>query len=143
MAEALLNRQVMDVGQSADWQIQSAGTWAEANLPVTAYSQVVMAQRGIDLSAHRSRSLTAELLREAAVILVMTRHHQEAIQVEFPEVAHKTLLISQLVGQSYDIEDPYGRPLEEYQMCADSIDQILKTGFANLRRLALTDGAKC
>ncbi len=143
MAEALLNHQVMGLGQSADWQIQSAGTWAESNLPVTAYSQRLMAQRGIDLSAHRSRSLTAELLHEAAVILVMTRHHQEAIQAEFPEVANKTLLISQLVGQSDDIEDPYGGTLEEYQLCADRIDQILKAGFARLMQLAVTDGTKC
>ena len=97
MAEALLTRQVADLQQSADWQIQSAGTWAEANLPATSQAQLVMAQRGIDLNKHRSRSLTAELLHDVAVILVMTRHQQEAIQAEFPEVAHKTQLLSRLV----------------------------------------------
>ena len=60
----------------------------------------------------------------------------EAMQAEFPEVAHKTQLLSRLVEEDYDIEDPYGSSLEEYQLCADDIERILKAGFAQLNQLA-------
>ncbi len=136
MAEALLKRQAAQLGQAEDWQIQSAGTWTEPNLPVTSHSKVVMAQRGIDLGAHRSRLLTAELLHDAAVILVMTRNQQEALQTEFPEVAHKTHLLSQLIGQSCDIEDPYGGPIDEYQLCASEMERILGIGYSRLVQMA-------
>ncbi len=136
MAEAILKRLVAQLGQAEDWHIQSAGTWTEPNLPVTSCSKEVMAQRGIDLGAHRSRPLTVELLHDAAVILVMTQSQREALQTEFPEVAQKTHLLGQLIGQSHDIEDPYGGPAEEYQLCASEIEWILETGYSRLVRLA-------
>ena len=141
MAEALLKQRVAELGEADNWQIQSAGTWAEPNLPVTMVTQQVMRLRNIEIDAHRSRPLTTELLQSAPVILVMTRNQQEAICAEFPEVAHKTLLLSELIGQRFDIEDPYGEPVEKYQLCADELDHILKTGFVRLSQLAEIKGA--
>src|SRR5512135_68881 len=86
MAEALFKSLAAQHGESDRWQIQSAGTWAEAGRPATSLAQAVMQRRGIDLSAHRSRAVDAELLAATTVILVMTRNHQEALRAEFPAV---------------------------------------------------------
>ena len=94
MAEALLKSLAAGRGEADRWQVQSAGTWTERGRPATQLSQVVMRRRNIDLSAHRSRLIDADLLAAASVIMVMTRHHQEAIQAEFPGIQHKIYLLS-------------------------------------------------
>ena len=135
MAEALLKSLAAQRGEADRWQIQSAGTWTEPGRPATQLSQVVMRQRNIDLSDHRSRLIDANLLVAASVILVMTRHHQEAIQAEFPEIQHKVYLLSQLVDRSYDIEDPYGGSLDDYELCATDLQNILTDGYDRLVEL--------
>lgn len=136
MAAGLLQQIVAQRGDADSWQIQSAGTWAAPGLPATQYSQMVMARQGIDLTAHRSRLVDGELLRQTDIILVMTRNHQEALQVEFPEMAAKVHLVSQLVDQTFDIEDPYGGPLDEYELCAADLRRILVDGYDRLREWA-------
>jgi protein-tyrosine-phosphatase len=135
MAEALLNSLVARRGETDCWQIQSAGTWTEAGRPATQLTQAVMLQRNIDLSGHRSRLIDADLLAAASVILVMTRNHQEAIQAEFPEIQHKVYLLSQLVDRSFDIEDPYGGSLDDYELCATDLQSILTDGYDRLVEL--------
>jgi protein-tyrosine-phosphatase len=135
MAEAILKSLVAQRGEAGRWQIHSAGTWAEPGRPATQLSQQVMRRRNIDLSAHRSRSIDADLLRAASVVLVMTRHHQEAIQAEFPEAQHKVCLLSQIIDRSFDIKDPYGGSLEEYEMCATDLQNILTDGYDHLVKL--------
>jgi protein-tyrosine-phosphatase len=135
MAEALLKSLVAQRGEADRWQIQSAGTWVEPGRPATQLAQVVMRQRKVDLSDHRSRSIDAELLTAASVVLVMTRHQREAIQAEFPEAAHKLRLVSELVDRRFDIEDPYGGSLEEYELCAAELQTILTDGFDRLVEL--------
>ena len=76
------------------------------------------------------------LLQSANVILVMTRNHREAIEVEFPEVRSRVYLLSQLVGQTFDIEDPGGGSPADYEVCAAEIQSILEKGFGRLAELA-------
>ncbi len=135
MAEAILKSLAAQRGEADRWQIQSAGTWTEPGRPATQLAQAVMRQRNIDLSGHRSRPIDTDLLRAAAVILVMTRHHQEAIQAEFPDIQHKVHLLSQLVDRSFDIEDPYGGSRDEYELCATDLQNILTEGYDRLVKL--------
>ncbi len=67
----------------------------------------------------------------------MTRHHLEALRAEFPEVSKRLCLMSQLVGQVYDIEDPFDGTPEDDRRCAAEIDQLLNYGFTRL--IELTD----
>jgi protein-tyrosine-phosphatase len=135
MAEVLFRQEVARRGETRQWQIHSAGTWAEPGLPATQFSQTVMARRQIDLAEHRSQPVDDELLRAADVILVMTHNHQEALQAEFPEIGRRVYLLSQLVDRSFDIEDPYGGSLDDYEVCADDIQNILTDGWTRLVEL--------
>jgi protein-tyrosine-phosphatase len=136
MAEALLKSLVAQRGEANHWQIQSAGTWSEPGRPATVLSQAVMRRRNIDLSDHRSRSVDADLLAAASVVLVMTRHQQEALRAEFPGMQHKIYTLSQLVDGSYDIEDPYGGSPDAYELCAVELQDILTNGYDRLVELA-------
>jgi protein-tyrosine phosphatase len=135
MAEALFKQEVARRGEAEQWQIQSAGTWTEQGAPATQFSQVVMARRQIDLAQHRSQPVDGDLLRAADIILVMTHHHRESLQAEFPEIAARIYLLSQLIDRSFDIEDPYGSGLDDYEVCADDIQKILASGWARLVEL--------
>lgn len=135
MAEALFKQEVARRGEAEQWRIQSAGTWAEPDLPVTQLAQAVMLSRQIDMTGHRSKPVDGELLRAVDIILVMTRHHQEALQAEFPESAPKVYLVSQLIDRSYDIEDPYGGTLDDYTACAAELQSILTDGWPRLIEL--------
>jgi protein-tyrosine-phosphatase len=139
MAEVLLKQEVARRGEALQWQIQSAGTWTERGLPATQFSQKVMARRQIDLAEHRSQPVNGELLRAADVVLVMTHNHREALQAEFPDIAQRVYLLSQLVDRNFDIEDPYGGSLDDYEICADDMQNILTNGWTRLVELA--DGA--
>jgi len=136
MAEALFKQEVVRRSEAGQWQIQSAGTWTEAGVPATQFSQVVMERRQIDLTQHRSQPVDGELLRAADVILVMTHNHRESLQAEFPEIAERVYLLSQLIDRQFDIEDPYGGSLDDYEACADDIQKILTNGWARLVELS-------
>ncbi len=136
MAAGLFRQQIAQLGETDRWQVSSAGTWAENQRPATLFARTAMAERDIDLNGHRSRLLDGELLRTFDVILVMTRNHQEAIRAEFPEVADKTLMISQLIGQTYDIVDPVQGTLDDYRRCAADLQRILTAGYTRLAELA-------
>ncbi len=136
MAAGLFARQVNLLGEAARWHIASAGTWAEDQRSATLFARTTMAEQNIDISGHRSRLLDGDLLHGVDVILVMTRHHQEAIRAEFPEVADKTFMISQLIGQSFDIVDPVQGTLDDYRRCAADLQQILSDGYTQLAELA-------
>lgn len=89
----------------AVWQIASAGVWAQDGLPavpgLAAWSKLPA------MAAHRSRALHFSMLESADVILVMERGQKEAIQVEFPQVAMRVYLLSEMSSRvAYDIPDP-------------------------------------
>ena len=59
-------------------EISSAGTGALAGYPPSAHAVEVMAERGIDISEHRSRPITVDALLASDYIWVMARHHLES-----------------------------------------------------------------
>lgn len=136
MAEALLKAKVSQLGQAADWQISSAGTWAEPGLPAMPLSQAVMNKRGLSIETHLSRPIEADLVRDNALILVMTANHREGLCVDFPEAANKIVLLSRLAGPAFDIDDPVGGDERDYEVCATEIAQILERGYERLVTLA-------
>jgi protein-tyrosine-phosphatase len=136
MAAALLRQLLTQKGSAADWNVTSSGTWAEPDLPATALAIETLRPKGIDLNAHRSRMVDAEMLDAASIVLVMTRNHLEALHTEFPKMSAKFYLLSQLIDQTFDIEDPFGGTADDYRRCAIDLEQILIDGFDRLVELA-------
>jgi protein-tyrosine-phosphatase len=118
-----------------DWQVESAGTWTVDGQPAAARAIQALKDRGALLSGHRSRPVSAELLRRFDLILVMETGHKEALKVEFPEVAGRVYLLSEMVGSRYDIPDPIGGPLSDYVETANEIERILSKGYGRICQL--------
>ena len=80
MAEVLLGRQAAAHGSPAT--VSSAG-FATEDRAAEPHAIRVMADRGLDLSGHRSRLATAAILAPADLVIGMTREHiREAYAVD-------------------------------------------------------------
>ena len=137
MAVGLLRDKLAREGLEDEIRVLSAGTWAVEGAPASLYAVQVMARRGIDIRAHRARPLTEELVDQADLILVMERNHAEAIAQAFPAYASKVHLLSEMSGQSFDVPDPYGGPLWEYEQCADLLTELIEQGYPRIIRQVL------
>jgi ribose 5-phosphate isomerase B len=70
------------------------------------------------------------------LVLVMVSNHKEALDIEFPQFSEKVFLLSEMVGEEWDLEDPVGGPLEEYRETAKMIDEVLEEGWERMIELA-------
>lgn len=132
MAMALLQARLARDEARRDWRVRSAGVWAAEGRPASAYAIEEMAQRRIDLRAHRSRSVTRKLMAEANLVLAATRGHVEALRTAFPECADKVYLLSEMIGKEYDIYDPYGGTRMEYAYIAQELEQLIESGYERI-----------
>ncbi len=134
MAEGLLRLRVgLD---NLDWRITSAGTWAEEGHPASTNTILVLDGRGLDLREHSSRRVTRELIESHRLVLTMEKNHKEAIRLEFPQWKERVFLLSEMVGKHYNVDDPVGSPLGDYQATGREIDQILERGFEKIQHLS-------
>ncbi len=122
-------------GEPDESRVESAGTWALTGEPAAQKSQQVLAERGLDVSEHRARSVSLELLSSFSVILTMEKGHKEALQVEFPGISGRVYMLSEMIGSEFDIHDPIGGPLVDFQDTAEEIERILTEGFEKIYRL--------
>ena len=74
MAAALLNKIAVD--NELDVTAVSAGIFAENGSPASKNAILAMKEYDIDLSQHRSKTITDELVSEADLVLTMTEGHK-------------------------------------------------------------------
>ena len=135
-AGALMRSLVKQREPGSDWRIESAGTWTQEGYPAASKAQAILKEGGIDISGHRSRSVSGELLRGFDLILVMEQGHREALQVEFPDTRDRVYLLSEMVGSTYDIRDPIGGSTEDFMESIHEISHLLAQGFDRIDQLA-------
>lgn len=116
--------------------ISSAGTWTKDGQKATREAELIANEAGLSLEAHRSREVTDTILQEADLILVMEAGHKEAISSEFPAVASRIRLLSNVtIGVGFDIPDPYSTP-EPAERIAKEIFKLLDQGYQRIVELA-------
>ena len=136
MAEVLLADRLRRADPGSGWSVSSAGVWALEGLPASTGAQAVLEPRGMNLSAHRSRAVTPELLDQAHLVLVMTSPHRLALLADFPQAAGKVFLLAEMAGEIFDIVDPYGGPLEGYEQTAAELENLIDRGLKRIQSLA-------
>jgi protein-tyrosine-phosphatase len=133
IAMAIFRNLVQD--DQEEWQVASAGTWAIEGLPATPKAQIVLQKKGLDISDHRSQPINQELIDRFDLILTMEKNHKEALVIEFPHKAKNIYMFSEMIGLVYDVPDPIGKSLIDFQNTCDEIEQTLKSGLHKIRRL--------
>ncbi len=131
MAEVLFR---LRGGSSLGWMAVSAGLAAAAGHPAAPESVEVMRELGPDLSPHRTRPLTADLVQRAAWIIAMTESQAREIEGRFPEAAGRVRTLGSFrVGGAADIPDPIGGSVDLYRRVRDLIDAAVSDLVLTLR----------
>ena len=118
MAEAVLRHELR--GQD-EVTVESAGLGALVGEPASEHSVVLMQERGIDISSHRARQLTPELVSEAELILVMESRHKRVIDENEPTARGKVYRLGE--WQDLEIPDPHRQPLDVFEAALEMIDK--------------------
>ncbi|MGH9283286.1 MAG: hypothetical protein ACRD0S_10175 [Acidimicrobiales bacterium] len=148
MAAAFLAARLEELG--VDAHVHSAGLLSSGRR-VPEHGVAVMAARGFDTSAHRSRRLSAELVDPADLIVAMARDQVDEIAVAHPEARARAFTLKELVrtgerlgarrpGESMsgyvaqlhtgtsagddDIDDPIGGPRSVYEATAAEVEDL-------------------
>lgn len=124
LAEALL-RQALGAQGLADVEVMSAGTGAWEGAPASEGAYLVGLERGLDLSAHRARLITGELVAASDLILTMARHHRARI-LELGG-GNQVHLLGEYAGRSganEEVADPFGADLEIYRQTRDELSAL-------------------
>jgi protein-tyrosine phosphatase len=102
--------------------VVSAGSFAMPGARAT--PQAVEAVRGIgaDLTHHRSRPLTVELIHQADMIFTMGRSHAMAVAALVPSATEKVATLD----PRGDIDDPIGSDVTVYQDLAGQLRKLIE-----------------
>ncbi|MDQ6959945.1 MAG: low molecular weight protein-tyrosine-phosphatase [Mariprofundaceae bacterium] len=130
MAEALLQARAPE-----GVHVYSAGIGALVGESADPLAQVLMQKRAIDISAHRARQLTREMVCQAKLILVMEEKHQQYIHSLSPAVRGKVHCLGKWNNQvnaghgreyplgDQQVPDPYKKSPEYFEHVLEMIEK--------------------
>jgi protein-tyrosine-phosphatase len=125
MAEAIMRHALSERG-IAEVAVGSAGTGAFDGAPASEGAYLVALERQLDLSGHRARRLTPELVAGADLILTMSPQHRDRVMDLGGD--GKTFLLGTYGGKKGEeaaVNDPYGATLEEYRVTFDELERLI------------------
>ncbi|MEX1024350.1 MAG: Sua5/YciO/YrdC/YwlC family protein [Planctomycetota bacterium] len=124
LTRALLTERVGGSPEAFGFEIASMGVTAPPGSPAAKEAIDVLAERGIDITAHRSRRVDDRLLAETDEILCLTRSHRDALLgVLSPRHADRVRLLH---PDGLDIPDPIGGDATVYRKAADTIESCIR-----------------
>lgn len=118
MAEGFFVHQI-NTNQLSQTSVSSTGLNAVVGYPADPHAQAVMKANGIDISQHRARQITEELVRKADLILVMTQPQLSHLVRQFFAAKGKSFLLGHWRG--VEIEDPLMQPKEAFEKLYEQI----------------------
>lgn len=101
--------------------VSSAGIWGIDGCRATPEAIRAARGHGADISKHRSRKLTMELINSSDLVSCMTGYHVEEVRCLVPTAGEK---VRRLAGNR-DIPDPIGGGADVYCRTADRIEKAI------------------
>lgn len=138
MAMGLLRKRLAQDGLDGEVSVSSAGVYGLDGSPASQPGVDVLAERGVDIAAHRAQTVSKQELVETDLVLVMEEAQRRTLFYSYPDQLVKIFLLSEMSGDYRDVKDPYRRPKEEYVRCADELTTLIEEGYpAILKRLRI------
>lgn len=109
MAMALFNKYAAEKG--IDALADSAGIAAANGMPASDNAVIALSELGIDISSHKSKPISKQLLNESDLIICMSEGHAEMLKA----AGYSSVVFGQ------GVPDPYGYPLEVYRNCCNKM----------------------
>jgi protein-tyrosine-phosphatase len=123
LAASLLERALKEHG--LDVAETSAGTGAWDGAPASEGAYLVGLERGLDLSGHRARLLSRDLVEKADLILTMARHHRARVDELGGE--GRVFVLGEYAGrsaESVEVSDPFGGDLGVYRDTCQELEAL-------------------
>ena len=124
LAEAIARKLAADAGRS-DIEVSSAGTHAWVGSPASDGAVLVGMERGLDLTTHRSRLLTREILDQSDLVLAMSPSHLARVRELAPKANARLVGGFSTGRENHAIQDPFGGDLEAYRETTDDLEKEL------------------
>lgn len=105
-------------------RVESAGLAALEGRPADPIAVQLLSERGIDISGHRARQLTPELLADFELVLVMEEEHRRRIE-ELSRAARGRVHRIGKFGD-FDVADPFGKPRAAFERTLSLIERGLE-----------------
>ena len=135
MAEGIFRKHLADKLQCGVDQLNrmgyktcSAGTMDIAGAPASTEAIAACEVRGVDIKAHKSNTLSAQLIEESDFIFAMEHIHCDRVRAISPEAADKCTLLA----ENEEIPDPIGQSQEFFNYCAELIEKAVKKRIGEL-----------
>jgi protein-tyrosine phosphatase len=116
MAQAVLAR---DLG--AAWSVASAGLGALVGEPAAPEAVQALEAKGLSVEGHRARQLSADMVREAELVLVMEQFQKNELEKAHPWARGRVFLLGHWDG--IEIADPYRKPREVFDATLELIER--------------------
>jgi len=126
LAEALLRAELARLG-AEDTVVSSAGTGAWEGHPASDGALLVGLEHDLDLSEHRARLLTRDVVGDSDIIFTMARHQR--VRVEELGGRGRVHVLGEYVGlygPEAEVNDPFGADLEVYRATFEQLDVFVK-----------------
>ena len=123
---------------SDEWTVESAGTWTRSGLPAASACRKLAKLFDVDLSHHRTQSITDVSLTDYDLVIVMEQGHYEALQLEFSAIRNKLYLLSTLAGvRGKNIPDPLAKSNQAAADIMRELSEYIQLAFGPICLLTL------
>jgi protein-tyrosine-phosphatase len=130
MAAALLRRLLEQRGYG--WPVGSAGVLGHDGDPAEVEARDAMAHMGLTIGDHQARSLTPDLVAEAALVLALDSGTALVALARFPDAASRIHTLGALAGRQRDIPDPFRMQIGAWITYAREIEMLLETALPRI-----------
>lgn len=112
-----------------DMEVSSAGTHALVGNAATEFAVIAAGEHGIDISGHKARMISGEIILASSIILCMEPAHLEYVLEIDISADSKTFNLAEFSDgrkRLDKISDPYGCSLREYRECFRDISVCIR-----------------
>ncbi len=132
LAEALLRRELAARGLDGI-SVSSAGTGAWDGATASEGALLVGLEQNLDLSEHRARLLTRDVVERSGVIFTMARHHRaRVLELGGDNRTHVLGEYAGRAGPDAEVSDPFGGDIELYRATYDELDELVRIAIGRL-----------
>lgn len=137
LAEGLARLRLKQAGYDGQFVTRSAGTLPEyEGQPAAPLILEVLREVGAAGQFNPPHQITADEIGQADLILGIAQQHLDWIGEHYPAAAARTFLLSDLIGERWDVIDPGVQELDPLRVCRNTIDRVIFNGLPELVRRA-------
>jgi len=125
--------------------ISSAGISAYEGEKANEKAISVLKNQGIDITSHKARQLTDNIIEASDLILTMTYNHKMTILKYAPKASKKVFTLKEFANtyneenteDNFDIDDPFGMDYNVYEQSMEEIKTELEKIIININRITI------